>query len=203
MFDFLYSEVWWMETIIAAAIGVIGTIFAAVFAYRSGVKEKLQKILDQIYQVIKWMGASENTGSLMTRLQDSERNIEEDIKKRLGNTEDYGSITAQIQKVQEVNRRTEDNWSTVKFTLQDLSEKAQREEKKEQALSLDTKAMLDVLSKLMEDYKELNYKYQLLLEKAEKLMQENEQLRKENRILKEEQLDQMQGHEQDEEEMEL
>ncbi len=199
MFDFLYSEVWWMETIIAAAIGVIGTIFAAVFAYRSGVKEKLQKILDQIYQMIKLMGASENTGSLMTRLQDSEQ----DMKKRLGNTEDYGSITAQIQKVQEVHRRTEDNWSTVKFTLQDLSEKAKREEKKEQALSLDAKAMLDVLSKLMEDYKELNYKYQLLSEKTERLMQENERLRNENRILKEQQLERIQENERDEEEMEL
>lgn len=46
MFDCLHSEVWWMETIIAAEIGVIGTIFAAVFAYRSRLKGKLQKVLD-------------------------------------------------------------------------------------------------------------------------------------------------------------
>lgn len=46
MYDFLFQEEWWMETIIAAAITGVVTLVAAYLMYATKVEKKLEKIED-------------------------------------------------------------------------------------------------------------------------------------------------------------
>lgn len=44
MYNFMYSEVWWMETIVSATITTLGTIIVGYIAYKGVLKEKLRDI---------------------------------------------------------------------------------------------------------------------------------------------------------------
>lgn len=46
MFDFLYLEEWWMETIIAAIIGAVVTLVGIFVSYRLTLKEKFEKSIE-------------------------------------------------------------------------------------------------------------------------------------------------------------
>ena len=46
MYDFVFQEEWWMETIIAAAITGVVTLVAAYLMYATKVEKKLEKIED-------------------------------------------------------------------------------------------------------------------------------------------------------------
>ena len=43
MYHFLFSEVWWMKTIIAALIGAGATIIASVIVYQNKLQKNITK----------------------------------------------------------------------------------------------------------------------------------------------------------------
>ena len=90
MYDFLFQEEWWMETIIAAAITGVVTLVAAYIMYATKVEKKLEKIEDSSLRMEGQNSSILDKGESQTKLLSGEHR---DLSK------EQSDIKSEIQKV--------------------------------------------------------------------------------------------------------
>ena len=85
MYDFLFQEEWWMETIIAAAITGVVTLVAAYIMYATKVEKKLEKIEDSSLRMEGQNSSILDKGESQTKLLSGEHKDLSDEHKDLSN----------------------------------------------------------------------------------------------------------------------
>ena len=85
MYDFLFQEEWWMETIIAAAITGVVTLVAAYLMYATKVEKKLEKIEDSSLRMEGQNSSILDKGESQTKLLSGEHKDLSDEHKDLSN----------------------------------------------------------------------------------------------------------------------
>ena len=85
MYDFLFQEEWWMETIIAAAITGVVTLVAAYLMYATKVEKKLEKIEDSNLKMEGQNSSILDKGESQTKLLSGEHKDLSDEHKDLSN----------------------------------------------------------------------------------------------------------------------
>ena len=96
MYDFLFQEEWWMETIIAAAITGVVTLVAAYLMYATKVEKKLEKIEDSNSRM---EGQTKLLSGEHRDLSKEQSDIKSEIQKVIANQEKEKAVREAYGKV--------------------------------------------------------------------------------------------------------
>lgn len=81
MYSFMYSEVWWMETIVGAVITTLGTIIVGYITYKGVLKEKLRDLEEKLKtQDVKNDIAQKESSSEHTSLSLEHKELQDSIQ---------------------------------------------------------------------------------------------------------------------------